>query len=163
MDDIHLAGLTAEEANARADALFRFVMLYHDFAMEKKNYGTGVFVSMAEAHTLLSIAKNPGITVSELAQTQFRTKSAISQILKKLENLGYLDRRPDEADRRVIRLFPTEKGWELNAAHMAYDTAEVEETFRDLYRVCPKEDLDAFFRVTDAYLNLLREEKAAAQ
>ena len=142
----------------KADTLFRFVMLYHDFAMEKKDYGTGEFVSMVEAHILLRIANRPGITVSELAEEANRTKSAISQTVKKLETMGYTYRKYAEDDGRVVQLFPTERGLELNRAHSSYDSVEVTETFEELLQHCSARDLASFFRVVNAYLTIFAEE-----
>ncbi|MBQ6798404.1 MAG: MarR family transcriptional regulator [Oscillospiraceae bacterium] len=142
----------------KADTLFRFVMLYHDFAMEKKDYGTGEFVSMVEAHILLRIANRPGITVSELAEEANRTKSAISQTVKKLEGMGYTYRKYSETDGRVVQLYPTDRGLELNRAHGAYDSIEVTETFEELLKHCSDRDLDSFFRVVNAYLTIFAEE-----
>lgn len=144
--------------SARADTLFRFVMRYNDFATEKKDYGTGEQVCMVEAHTLKTIAQRPGIGVSELAQIANRTKGAISQTVKKLENMGYIYREVAKSDRRVVGFFPTERGMELDKAHLDYDMSEVEETFGELLKYCSMEEIDTFFKVVDGYLRVLNEE-----
>ena len=144
--------------NAKADALFRFVMLYKDFAMEKKDYGTGEYVCMVEAHTLMEISRRPGVTVSELAVSANRSKGAISQNVKKLEQDGYIYRSYAEHDGRLARLYPTEKGLALNRAHTNYDSFEVSATFEELNKYCSMSDIDAFFRVINAYLSIFSEE-----
>jgi len=144
--------------SARADALFQFVMRYNDFATEKKDYGTGEQVCMVEAHTLKTIAQRPGIGVSELAKIANRTKGAISQTVKKLENMGYIYREIAKTDRRQVGFFPTERGLELDRAHFNYDTSEVEETYEELLKYCSMEEIDTFFRVVDGYLRVLNEE-----
>lgn len=151
--------ILSEQLDAKADMLFRFVMLYHDFAMEKKDYGTGKDVSMVEVHTLLRVAEKPGITVSEISEQTYRTKSAVSQIIKRLEAMGYVERRCNRDDRRLMQLYPTEAGIELNTAHLRYDSVEVKETFDELMKVCSEEELEAFFKVVDEYLCLLSNEK----
>ena len=151
--------ILSEQLDAKADMLFRFVMLYHDFAMEKKDYGTGKDVSMVEVHTLLRVAEKPGITVSEISEQTYRTKSAVSQIIKRLETMGYVERRCNRDDRRLMQLYPTEAGIELNTAHLRYDSVEVKETFDELMKVCSEEELEAFFKVVDEYLCLLSNEK----
>ena len=142
----------------KADSLFRFVMLYHDFAIEKKDYGTGKYVNMVEVHMLLHIATAPGITISELAEKAKRTKSAVSQTVRKLETMGYVYRDVLPEDKRVVRLYPTEVGLELNAAHIRYDAVEVDHTFTEILKTCSREELDAFYRVIDAYITIFDED-----
>lgn len=139
---------------AKADALFRFVMLYYDFANEKKDYGTGECVSMVEAHTLMEIADHPGITVSFLAERANRTKGAISQTIKKLDHMEYITRQKTDSDQRIVGLYPTERGMRLHQAHREYDYAEMCSTFDELLEYCSQEELDAFFRVVNAYLKI---------
>lgn len=141
----------------RADELYRFVMRYYDFAMERRDYGTGDELSMVEAHTLLVIANEPGITVSEIAARAKRTRSSISQIVKKLECMGYVSRTMSEEDRRVAYLYPTEKGLSLHHAHLLYDYSETMETMEDLSRYCDDEEIRGFFHVLNAYLKILDE------
>jgi DNA-binding MarR family transcriptional regulator len=143
---------------SKADTLFRFVMLYHDFANEKKNYGTGEYVSMVEAHTLMEIADHPGITVSVLAERANRTKGAISQTIKKLDRMGYIARKKTDSDQRVVDLYPTERGMELHQAHREYDYAEMCATFSELLEHCSQEEVDGFFRVVNAYLTIFSAE-----
>ena len=51
-----------------SNLIFDYSLRYTDRNMQLKDYGTGEFVSMVEAHILLRIANRPGITVSELAE-----------------------------------------------------------------------------------------------
>ena len=57
-----------------------------------QDYGTGEEYTSVEVHTLKHIADNPGITVTELARHNGKTKGAISQILKKIEDKGLICR-----------------------------------------------------------------------
>lgn len=138
----------------KADALFRFVMRYHDYAMEKKDYGTHERVSMVDAHTLMEIADCPGVTVSALARRANRTKGAISQTIKRLDEMGYIERSKTETDQRVIGLYPTARGLELHQAHRKYDYNEMHSTYQELLQYCSMEELEAFFRVVNAYITL---------
>ena len=149
--------LTQEERelNDRADALYEFVARYYDYAAEKKDYGTGEEVCMSEAHMLTHIVNEPGITVSRLAKEYKRTKSFVSQTVKKLLTMGFITREAALGDARVVHLYPTERGIALNKAHMLYDLAEVRETFAELSETCTKADLDTFFRVIEAYRRVL--------
>jgi DNA-binding MarR family transcriptional regulator len=41
------------------------------------------------------------------------TKQALNYLLRELERLGYLERRPDEDDARSRRIVLTDRGWAL--------------------------------------------------
>ncbi|KGX90750.1 hypothetical protein N781_06300 [Pontibacillus halophilus JSM 076056 = DSM 19796] len=71
-----------------------------------KSYGLS---SKLEA-VLTSIIRHPAMTLSELANYSSVTKSAISQHVKRLEELGFLSRMPDPNDRRVQRIVLSEEG-----------------------------------------------------
>ena len=50
-----------------------------------KDYGTGEKMHTVEVHILSWIAENPGISVTDVALAWNRTKGAVSQIIRKLE------------------------------------------------------------------------------
>lgn len=51
-----------------------------------------------------------GIRATELARLSGQHKQVIGTIVDELEALGYLERRPDPADRRAKLIFPTARG-----------------------------------------------------
>ena len=57
---------------------------------------------------ILAISKNPGMTQDELAGHICVNKSGVTRTLAQLEGLGYVERRVCEADKRVMRVYPTE-------------------------------------------------------
>lgn len=58
---------------------------------------------------ILAVIHNPGMTQDELARHLCINKSNVTRQLAHLEEHGYVERRPDTADRRSMRVFPTEK------------------------------------------------------
>lgn len=58
---------------------------------------------------ILLICQYPGITQEELARSVCVNKSNVTRQLASLEGEGYLTRRPDEGDKRLMRVYPTEK------------------------------------------------------
>lgn len=70
-----------------------------------------------ESHdvSLLALKKhnNSIITVSEISKLLQVTSPTVTQILKKLEANGFVERRADEVDRRVVRIALTEKGLDV--------------------------------------------------
>ena len=59
-----------------------------------------------------------GLTAGELARLMFLTKGAVTQLADRLERLGYLERRPNPADRRSLLLVETRSGEEAALAQI---------------------------------------------
>ncbi len=150
-----LSGTEISALDEKADLLYQFVGLYYDYAMEQKDYGTGEKMCMADAHILKKIAAQPGVTVTEIARQFNRTKSFISQTVKRLCEMGFVERVSSRKDARVAELYPTEKGRVFDQAHSRYDAQEVDATFGELSQYCTREEIETFFRVVAAYRKIL--------
>lgn len=131
--------------------LYQFVIAYSDYISKPRDYGTGLLINVVEVHILTLIEDRPGTTVSDLAKEWRRTKSAISQTVKKLEAKGLVYRVRDEDDAKVSHLYATEEGSRLSTAHKLYDNMTILQVQNDLLRTCTPEEIDAFFKVLDAY------------
>ena len=59
---------------------------------------------------LTRICENPGINFIDLTRLLKVDKTSTTKAIQKLETEGYIERRKDIHDKRVIRLYPTEKG-----------------------------------------------------
>jgi len=53
-----------------------------------------------------------GVRPTELARLSGRHKQIVGRLIDELEALGYVERRPDPADRRAKLVVPTERGLE---------------------------------------------------
>lgn len=56
---------------------------------------------------------NSIITVSEISKILRVTSPTVTQILKKLESNGFVERHADDIDRRVVRITLTDKGQDV--------------------------------------------------
>lgn len=139
----------------RADILYRFSTGYADYIHQSRDYGTGQLINMTEVHTLTMIEDNPGITASDLVKIWNYTKSAISQILKKLEQMGLIYKVVDESNAKLYHLFPTDEGIKLSTAHKEFDAAEITHISDKLSCLCTKEEIDTFYKVMAAFCTLL--------
>ena len=142
----------------RADMLYQFVMTYADYIHEARDYGTGLPINMVEVHTLTMIEDNPGITVSDLARRWGRTKSAVSQNVKKLMLHGLIRKERSTVDAKILHLYPTEAGVRLSTAHKAFDNQDILETRQALLHTCSEEEIETFYKVLDAYYKLFLDE-----
>ena len=72
-------------------------------------------VSIGEAHALLEIAREPGMTQNGLAARLRLEKSTVSRLAGLLERRGWIRRLRDERDARCVRLHLTRRGISANA------------------------------------------------
>lgn len=94
---------------------------------------------------VLSFLDEDGVRATELARLSGRHKQIIGRIVDELEELGYVERRPDPADRRAKLIFPTERGLDqvrlrdqivadIEARHSSEVGAKTYAQFRDVLR-----------------------------
>lgn len=150
--DIHRA---YQKLNARADTLYEFVILYHNYIYSHHTYENEHF-NMMEIHTLTYIDDSPGITATELAKLWHKSKSAVSQVIKKLAEAGYVEKRYKENNEKSVCLYVTDKGRRLSGVHKAYDVADITQTTAYLIEQCGEDDLNAFYRIIEKYNELLK-------
>ena len=77
----------------------------------KRLEGTDLLVP--HIHYILIICANPGATQDALVKNLFTGKSNVTRALSKLEELGYIERRTCESDKRAQRVYPTAKAEEI--------------------------------------------------
>lgn len=136
--------------------VYKFVKIYNDYANEPRDYGTGKKVNMLSVHIMSDIVEHPGITVTELAEEWFRTKGSISQVIKHLDENGYIFKKKEENNKKSIHLYPTSKGVELSLAHRMYDLKNLKNTLEFFTQYCTEEELTAFYKVLGYYTMLLK-------
>ncbi len=56
------------------------------------------------------LGRQPGASQSELAELLEIERATAGRLIDRLEGNGWLERRPDEADRRIKRIYMTERG-----------------------------------------------------
>lgn len=147
--------ITTQDLLEKAEMLYKFVDLFMDYENTPRDYGCGIEMNMAEVHMLSHIDANPGITITELAELSRRTKSAVSQIVSKLENKDFILRVPDKQDNKKKLLFVTANGRKLCDMHKEFDIQALTKTFNYLLRDCTKEEIFAFYKVVNVYNNIM--------
>jgi DNA-binding MarR family transcriptional regulator len=61
---------------------------------------------------VLAYLDEDGIRATELARLSGREKQIVGRLVDELEDIGYVERRPDPSDRRAKLIVPTERGLE---------------------------------------------------
>ena len=89
-------------------------------------------VSVAEAHALLEIAREPGLTQNNLASRLGLEKSTVSRIAGMLERRRWIRRVRDERDARFVRLHLTQHGIKANVRIAESRRGKFERIFRGI-------------------------------
>ena len=79
---------------------------------EEKSLSRGYFsdLSLAEMHTLTAIGPYEARTMSQTAQSLGITTGTLTVSIDRLVKKGYVDRRRDERDKRIVRISLTRNG-----------------------------------------------------
>ncbi|MGL5950186.1 MAG: MarR family winged helix-turn-helix transcriptional regulator [Cetobacterium sp.] len=101
------------------------------YSVRKRTYGEdGKNYYKNEMHILEIIVENPDFSPSDIAKKLFKTRSSISQMLKKLVKKDLIYSVINNSDQRSLTYVPTENGKELYLAHKQFD-----KNMADLLRV----------------------------
>jgi DNA-binding MarR family transcriptional regulator len=74
--------------------------------LEQAGYG-----DLTRAHgAVIAHLDDDGLRATELARRSGRHKQVVGRIVDELEALGYVERRPEQRDRRAKLIVPTERG-----------------------------------------------------
>ena len=83
-------------------------------------YGDDILYQ-AEAYIVHEVGNNPNISVTELAETLKKTKSACSQLVKRVMDKGLVYQIRDEKNRRVYHLRLTPDGEKVYRDHIEFN------------------------------------------
>lgn len=100
--------------------------------------------------------KYPGITVGELARKSDMVKSHVSNMVEQLVREGFVEKRTDPSDQRLLRLFLTQAATDL----IAEMEARVHQLWTSVMEDVPEEDLDDVLRGFRILVNALERSKA---
>jgi DNA-binding MarR family transcriptional regulator len=103
------------------------------------DYGSGDFLFPSEIHTLNTIAKNPGGNVTELAKTLGISKSAVSQVVFKLEQKGFLVKYKADNNSKNIFANLTPKGDAAVKSFTMYQNDVFTGMLQDFAKLTPEE------------------------
>ena len=81
---------------------------------------------------LRRVADQPGVSQKELAELLEVEKASAGRLIDKLEEFGWLERRPDGTDRRVKRVYMTELGRRIHGEITPIAESMVEEELSGL-------------------------------
>ena len=114
------------------DSLFSFSQISGVNQNIPRTYGTDDILYIAEVHLLRDIANNTGITVTQLAQMNNKSKSAISQMIDKLYQKNLIEKRKHPDGKRQFAIYLTDRGETVNKYHSKFDRHEYSQVLKQL-------------------------------
>ena len=138
----------------------RYDQIGVDYHIALHDYGTGELYTPTEVHMVTRIEENPGITAVKIAEDTFRTKSAISQMLTKLEGKGLIRREKDPGNGKQQLLYVTEKGRHLSLCHKAYDEAQTALPLREMVDKFGAEAIESYLAISEHIVQFYRSQKS---
>ena len=134
----------------KADIMHRAASLYMASNIPI-DYGTGEMYTPVEVHLLKYIKDHPGKNVTQLSMEWDKSKAAISQMLKKMEQKELLYKENPADNFRKQCFFVTEKGQRLYECHDNYDTKVFGQTLQMLRELCTDDEINICFSVLEKY------------
>ena len=89
--------------------------LLHDY--------NGVVMYQAESQFIHKIGQEPGITITELAVYFDKTRSACSQLMRRMKDKGWLIQTRNSDNNREYNLHLTEEGQKIYNYHLKFEEA----------------------------------------
>jgi len=121
----------------------------------------GLKVSLAGLEVLRVLMAKDGLKASEVAERSFSNPGTLTSVVNTLVRDGFVERRADEADRRVVRIFITEPGRSL----IAYYVSQAIPWWRKAFDFVDPDDEAVvrkfFVQMIDHFSKLIREERGA--
>ena len=110
--------------------------------------------SMSHGYILLSIDQTEGTPSTKLGPKMGMEPTSLSRTLKSMEGQGFITRQPDANDKRVVRIFLTEKGKQ----HRVFARDAVIRFNESVQTRIPKKKLSVFFDVISEINQILDNE-----
>lgn len=141
----------------QARLLYNFASLMTTHSNHKNCSELAPTLTMTEVHLLVDIMEQPGIRVSELGRINLKTRGAISQMVKKLEQAGLVTKTVNEQHGRLLDLNLTPMGLAIAREHAEYDVRALTGTLNELMKKCSIEEINHFYKVLQCYNDILIE------
>ena len=137
-----------------ADIADHYQQVAQNYYKELHDYGTGELYTSTEVHMISKIEENPGITAAKIAECTYRTKSAVSQMLAKLEAKGLIYKEKDPSNGKQQFLYVTPKGKHLSLCHKAYDEKNI--PLEELIELFGRDGLEKYAAITQYMIRYMQ-------
>lgn len=100
-----------------------FIAWIHNLSLNQQKYMKSKFDNIDLGHDvryIMFIYDNPNCSQEDLVNMFSQSKGNVAKVLKKLEDLGYIERKTNPENRRKYMLNTTQKGNELVPKYRQY-------------------------------------------
>jgi DNA-binding MarR family transcriptional regulator len=122
-------------------------------------HAAGLRISLAGLGVLRVLMDTDGLKSSEVATRGWSSPGTVTTVVNTLARDGFVERRPDPADRRIVRLYITDQG----RAVCAYYVSQAAPKWRKAFDFVDKEDEAVvrrfFVQMIGHFGQLVREER----
>lgn len=146
------------ELYERARSLYNFAAMMSIHSRHTDCSRIDPDLSMTEVHTLVDIMENPGIRVTDLGRMNKKTRGAVSQLVTKLENKGYITKKVSDVHGKFLELYLTEAGQRIAREHEEFDVKALTATLNQLLEKCSIDEINHFYKVLNCYNEILQKE-----
>jgi DNA-binding MarR family transcriptional regulator len=121
----------------------------------------GLKVSLSGLGVLRVLMSDDGLKASEVADRAWSNPGTLTSVVNTLVRDGFVKRKPDDADRRVVRLYLTDQG----RAVITYYVSQAAVRWRKAFEFVDPDDEAVvrkfFVQMIDHFSQLIREERGA--
>ena len=126
--------------------LFKMMRMYNLYAAENG-------ITQGIGYVLILITKE-GVPATKIAPLMGMGTSSLTRLLKTMETDGLIYRQPDQQDKRVVRIFLTDKGVQLREKAKTVVLNFNEKLFNKIN----KKEMEAFVKVTSIIRDQINDE-----
>jgi DNA-binding MarR family transcriptional regulator len=119
--------------------------------LQKKFNASGLNITIEQWSVLYHLWKEDGLSQQDLCNATFRDKPSITRLIDNLEKLNLVKRVPDDADRRINKVFLTRSAQKLEEQTMQM----AEETLNEALEGVPMEQVELCKQVLQQVYNNL--------
>jgi MarR family transcriptional regulator, organic hydroperoxide resistance regulator len=119
----------------------------------------GLKISMAGLGVLRVLMGSDGLKATELAEQAWSAPGTVTSVVNTLVKGGFVERRPDETDRRVVRLYITDEGRALMSYYVPQAATQWSKAFDFVDEADEAVVRQFFIQMIDHLGQLMREER----
>lgn len=140
--------LSEDRVKIRADAMYRVhelskqISTYFDLLVSEHG------ITRAQWQAIMHVSQNPGATQTQLADLMQIGRAAAGKMLDRLEEKGWIERRPDASDNRIRRVYAKT---EISPLQLIVPTAALE-LYEAFYADMTEEQIDDFYATLNRLL-----------
>lgn len=143
--------IVLEQANMDTRLAFSLYMAFKKMQIQFGTLAEQMGLDPAPLSALLKLWRQDGLTITELGDKLFLKASTITSLVDRMERDGLVRRERNQEDRRVVRVYLTEKAKNLKGQFPSFED-HIQSQIKDHFS---QEETDELIRLLNKLENLL--------